>query len=129
MDVRKPAKQMEMLWRGAQSFGDSADVFTSNFPTGACCAELRCCCFGHPLFPKHPQYIFMQCADYDVVDIHSNRQICPKIVFAPRMQTNGHIVVLTAWGFIALTQLALGLDMPSSAKHFTPSVFDTCQAA
>ncbi|KAL0047195.1 hypothetical protein WJX82_009185 [Trebouxia sp. C0006] len=34
MDVRKPAKQMEMLWRGAKSFGDTADVFTSNFPTG-----------------------------------------------------------------------------------------------
>ncbi|KAA6428404.1 MAG: Lysosomal alpha-mannosidase [Trebouxia sp. A1-2] len=34
MDLRKPAKQMEMLWRGAKSFGDTADVFTSNFPTG-----------------------------------------------------------------------------------------------
>ncbi len=41
MDVRKPAKQMEMLWRGAKSFGDTADVFTSNFPTGAC---LLCPC-------------------------------------------------------------------------------------
>ncbi len=40
MDVRKPAKQMEMLWRGAKSFGDSADVFTSNFPTGACLLQL-----------------------------------------------------------------------------------------
>jgi len=38
--VRKPAKQMEMLWRGAKSFGDSADVFTSNFPTGACLLHL-----------------------------------------------------------------------------------------
>lgn len=36
MDVRKQAKQMEMLWRGAKSFGDTADVFTSNFPTGMC---------------------------------------------------------------------------------------------
>ena len=34
MEVRKGAKQMEVLWRGAQSFGDSADVFTANFPTG-----------------------------------------------------------------------------------------------
>lgn len=34
MEVRKAAKQMEVLWRGAKSFGDSADVFTANFPTG-----------------------------------------------------------------------------------------------
>ena len=32
--MRKGAKQMEVLWRGAKSFGDSADVFTANFPTG-----------------------------------------------------------------------------------------------
>ena len=55
--MRKPAKQMEMLWRGAKSFGDTADVFTSNFPTGACilqfinahqllCHPYMCCgCF------------------------------------------------------------------------------------
>lgn len=34
MEVRKAAKQMEVLWRGTKSFGDSADVFTANFPTG-----------------------------------------------------------------------------------------------
>ena len=34
MEVRKAAKQMEVLWRGAKSFEDSADVFTANFPTG-----------------------------------------------------------------------------------------------
>ena len=44
-----------MLWRGARSFGSEADVFTSNWPTGAAAAaaraqgatacQLRCC---HP---------------------------------------------------------------------------------
>ena len=34
MTVRKPKKQLEVLWRGAKSFGNSADVFTHNFPTG-----------------------------------------------------------------------------------------------
>lgn len=42
MEVRKAAKQMEVLWRGAQSFGDSADVFTANFPTG-CTPDAPAC--------------------------------------------------------------------------------------
>ena len=41
MEVRKAAKQMELLWRGAKSFGDSADIFTANFPTG-CAPEAPC---------------------------------------------------------------------------------------
>ena len=45
MDKRKAAKQMEMLWRGAESFGDQADVFTANFPTGNSSkeADWLCC--------------------------------------------------------------------------------------
>lgn len=43
MEVRKAAKQMEVLWRGAKSFGDSADVFTANFPTG--CAPTASCMY------------------------------------------------------------------------------------
>lgn len=34
LDLRKKAKQLEFLWRGARSFGDHADVFTGSFPTG-----------------------------------------------------------------------------------------------
>ena len=34
MAKRRERKEFEMLWRGARSFGDAADVFTSNWPTG-----------------------------------------------------------------------------------------------
>ena len=34
MDKRKKLKQMEVLWRGAESYGADADVFTGNFPSG-----------------------------------------------------------------------------------------------
>ena len=34
MDVRKKAKQMELVWRGSQSYGDTAEIFTGNFPSG-----------------------------------------------------------------------------------------------
>ncbi len=55
MAKRRERKEFEMLWRGARSFGSEADVFTSNWPTGAAAAaaraqgatacQLRCC---HP---------------------------------------------------------------------------------
>ncbi|KAK9842267.1 hypothetical protein WJX81_003590 [Elliptochloris bilobata] len=35
MAKRRERKEFEILWRGAQSFGDAADVFTSNWPTGS----------------------------------------------------------------------------------------------
>lgn len=31
---RKKTRELELLWRGAASFGDAADVFTGTFPTG-----------------------------------------------------------------------------------------------
>ncbi|BDA45668.1 Lysosomal alpha-mannosidase [Coccomyxa sp. Obi] len=31
---RAPEKKLELIWRGAKSFGSSADVFTGNFPMG-----------------------------------------------------------------------------------------------
>lgn len=34
MDKRKKLKQMEVLWRGSESYGSDADVFTGNFPAG-----------------------------------------------------------------------------------------------
>ena len=34
MAKRRERKEFEMLWRGARSFGDAADVFTSNWPSG-----------------------------------------------------------------------------------------------
>ncbi|KAK9810259.1 hypothetical protein WJX72_007477 [[Myrmecia] bisecta] len=34
MDIRKPKKQMELLWRGAESYGEDADIFTGNFWSG-----------------------------------------------------------------------------------------------
>ena len=34
LELRKKAKQLEFLWRGAKSFGKDADVFTGSFPTG-----------------------------------------------------------------------------------------------
>ena len=33
--LRKKQKELEMVWRGAKSFGDQADIFTGNFPDGA----------------------------------------------------------------------------------------------
>lgn len=35
MARRKKRKEMELLWRGAASFGSDADVFTGNFASGA----------------------------------------------------------------------------------------------
>ena len=35
MSHRIQTKELEMLWRGAKSFGSSADVFTGNFGSGA----------------------------------------------------------------------------------------------
>lgn len=32
--LRRESKQLELLWRGAKSYGSSADVFTGNFPNG-----------------------------------------------------------------------------------------------
>lgn len=34
MKVRAAARQMEVLWRGAASFGAAADVLTGNFLSG-----------------------------------------------------------------------------------------------
>ena len=34
MERRKKRKEMELLWRGAASFGTDADVFTGNFASG-----------------------------------------------------------------------------------------------
>ncbi len=34
MDVRKRKKQMELLWRGSESLGDTAELFTGNFASG-----------------------------------------------------------------------------------------------
>ena len=34
MKRRKKRKEMELLWRGAASFGTDADVFTGNFASG-----------------------------------------------------------------------------------------------
>lgn len=35
MAIRGPKKQFELLWRGAKSYGSSADVLTGNFASGA----------------------------------------------------------------------------------------------
>ena len=35
LERRKKTKELEMLWRGAKSFGKEADVFLGTFPTGA----------------------------------------------------------------------------------------------
>ena len=35
MQIRKSKKQMEMVWRGAESYGKDADVLACNFPSGA----------------------------------------------------------------------------------------------
>ena len=32
-----------MVWRGAKSFGDQADIFTGNFPDGQLPSASRCC--------------------------------------------------------------------------------------
>ena len=52
MAKRRERKEFEMLWRGARSFGDAADVFTSNWPSGksrpqaplagSCCFSVHC---------------------------------------------------------------------------------------
>lgn len=34
MEARAAKKQMEVLWRGAASFGETADVLTGNFLSG-----------------------------------------------------------------------------------------------
>ena len=68
MDKRKRLKQMELLWRGSESFGSDADVFTGNFPAGvtvsvasvallATCRRRRCSICG---------------SDKDVVDVAPN---------------------------------------------------------
>ena len=41
MELRRKSKQLELLWRGAQSYGAEADVFTGNFADGVCW-ELCC---------------------------------------------------------------------------------------
>ena len=41
MKRRKKRKEMELLWRGAASFGTDADVFTGNFASGGSLGE-RC---------------------------------------------------------------------------------------
>ena len=35
MQIRKSKKQMEMVWRGAESYGNDADVLACNIPSGA----------------------------------------------------------------------------------------------
>lgn len=35
MARRKPRKELELVWRGAKSFGAEADIFMGNFPDGA----------------------------------------------------------------------------------------------
>lgn len=34
MAIRGPKKQFEMVWRGAKSYGSSADILTGNFASG-----------------------------------------------------------------------------------------------
>ena len=34
MDVRKRKRQLELLWRGSESLGSAADLFTGNFASG-----------------------------------------------------------------------------------------------
>jgi len=34
MDVRRRKKQLELLWRGSESLGDTAELFTGNFASG-----------------------------------------------------------------------------------------------
>ena len=36
LERRKKTKELEMLWRGAKSFGKEADVFLGTFPSGMC---------------------------------------------------------------------------------------------
>jgi hypothetical protein len=39
MAWRKKRREMELLWRGAASFGTDADIFTGNFASGRSCAQ------------------------------------------------------------------------------------------
>lgn len=50
MERRKGRKEMELLWRGAASFGSSADVFTGNFASG----ELTSASSTEPLLRTRP---------------------------------------------------------------------------
>ena len=34
MEVRKRERQLELLWRGSESLGAAADLFTGNFASG-----------------------------------------------------------------------------------------------
>jgi hypothetical protein len=34
MEVRKHDRQLELLWRGSESLGAAADLFTGNFASG-----------------------------------------------------------------------------------------------
>ena len=46
MQIRKSKKQMEMVWRGAESYGKDADVLACNFPSGALLWELPHCVYN-----------------------------------------------------------------------------------
>ncbi len=46
MAIRGPKKQFEMVWRGAKSYGSSADVLTGNFASGTVLLP----CHLHPCF-------------------------------------------------------------------------------
>ena len=43
--LRKKRRELELVWRGARSFGDGADIFMGNFPDGAraAAAAARAC--------------------------------------------------------------------------------------
>ena len=72
MTVRKPKKQLQVWGRGAKSFGDSADVFTHNFPTGmiaplyptfqALSCMLQIDCFMLPLLVIFVLFVFVHCS-------------------------------------------------------------------
>ena len=57
MAARREPKEFELLWRGAKSYGSSADVLAGNFASGGpspaqCCLAQSSYCFPAMSFPS-----------------------------------------------------------------------------
>ena len=53
MAARREPKEFELLWRGAKSYGSSADILAGNFASGGpspaqCCLAQSAYCFPPP---------------------------------------------------------------------------------
>jgi hypothetical protein len=55
MAVRSERQQLELVWRGAASYGPCADVWVHNYPTGLCLYQSVCAIGKIP----YPECVFL----------------------------------------------------------------------